>query len=103
MPQVLQSKKCFSYTSIVYLTFFVYVQKRLGTVFRHEFPIKKQTVILNSTKNYYQSISSFLLEYLFLAARVFTATRGLSLLAVSGDCSPVAVHRLLVVGASFVV
>ena len=66
MPQVLQSKKCFSYTSIVYLTFFVYVQKRLGTVFRHEFPIKKQTVILNSTKKYYQSISSFLLEYLFI-------------------------------------
>jgi len=81
VPQVLQSEKCFSHTSIVYLTFFVYVQKRLGTVFilgtvfRHEFPTQKQIVILNSTKKYYQSISSFLFEYLFLAALVFTATR----------------------------
>ena len=60
---------------------YVYVQKRLGTVFilgtvlRHEFPTKKQIVILNRTKKYYQSISSFLFEYLFLAALVFTATR----------------------------
>ena len=58
---------------------------------------------LQSGKHGSVLVLSSLNIYLFLAARVFTATRGLSLLAVSGDCSPVAVHRLLVVGAFFVV